>query len=106
MFTGQSVPDAAQVRTNLRSVGAWPQLEIRSGTRAAVIAAVGLVRRAVDLRLEPVKNGADDRRADRLQPFLGPPYLVEIAISGADDQNDRINDAREEQRIIGCQNRG
>ena len=25
--------------------------------------------------------------------FLGPPYLVEIGISGADDQKDRINHA-------------
>jgi hypothetical protein len=30
----------------------------RSRAQAAVIAAIGLVRRAVDLRLEPVKDGA------------------------------------------------
>ena len=44
--------------------------------------------------------------SDRIQMFLGPPYSVEIGISGADDQNDRVDDAREEQRIVGCQNRG
>ena len=71
-----------------------------------VIAAIGLVRRAVDLRLEPVKDGAYDRRADRIQMFLSPPYSVEIGISGADDQDDRINDAGEEKRIIRCQDRG
>ena len=78
----------------------------RSRAQAAVIAAIGLVRRAVDLRLEPVKDGAYDRRADRIQMFLGPPYSVEIGISGADDQDDRINDAGEEKRIIRCQDRG
>jgi len=60
----------------------------------------------VDLRLEPVKDGAYDRRADRIQMFLSPPYSVEIGISGADDQDDRINDAGEEKRIIRCQDRG
>src|SRR5213080_3817725 len=78
----------------------------RSAARAAVIAAIGLVRRAVDLRLEPVEDGTYDRRTDCIQLLLGPSYLVKIGISGADDQNDRVDDAREEQRIVGCQNRG
>src|SRR5438105_14416995 len=84
----------------------WAPWALRSAARAAVIAAVGLVRRAVDLWLEPVEDGTYDRRTDCIQLLLGPPYLVKIGISGADDQNDRVDDAREEQRIVGCQNRG
>src|SRR6476620_6288355 len=90
----------------VRAGGQALQSAPRSRAQAAVIAAMGLVRRAVDLRLEPVKDGAYDRRADRIQMFLGPPYPVEIGIAGADDQDDRINDAGEEQRIIRCQDRG
>src|SRR5271165_1340465 len=80
--------------------------KMRSHAGATVIAAVGPVRRSVNLRLEPVKDGAYDWRADRIQLLLGPPYLVEIGISRADDENDRINDAREQQRIIDRQNGG
>src|SRR5258705_4086294 len=74
----------------------------RSRAQAAVIAAMGLVRRAVDLRLEPAKDGAYDRRADRIQMFLRPPYPVQIGIARADVQDDRINNAGEKQRIIRC----
>ena len=79
---------------------------IGSRARTLVIAAVGPVRGPVDLGLETVEHGADYRRAGRLQLFLGPPYLVQIGVPGADDQKHRIDDARKEQRVIGRQNRG
>ena len=60
----------------------------------------------MDFRLEPVQDDAYVRRADRIKLFLGPPYLVAIGAAGADDQKDGIDDAREQQRIISCQNRG
>ena len=77
----------------------------RSRALPTVVAGVGPVRRAMKLRLEPIEHGADDRRANRLQKFLGALNLVEIGASGADDQKNRIHHAREEQRIVGRQNR-
>ena len=59
----------------------------------------------MELALEPIENGSEDRCADRFELLLNPSYLVQIGGSRSDDQDDRVNDAREQQRIVGCQNR-
>lgn len=76
----------------------------QSSVRAAIVAAVGLVRLAVDLRFEPVEDSAYDRGANRVKLFLRPSHLAEICTPSAYDQKDRIDDTCEEQRIISCQN--
>src|ERR1051326_3817097 len=78
----------------------------RSLLHGAVITAIRQIRRAVDLWLKPVEDRADDRRANRIELFLGTPYLVDVGTSGTDDQKDPIDDARQQQRIGGRQNRG
>src|SRR5205814_4634599 len=87
--------------TGFRSGIAWSDC---LGARQVIIP-IGLAGLAMNFWVELVQHRADDGGSDRLELLLRPPYLMPVSGAGIDDQENSIDNAGEQQRVVGRQYR-